>query len=116
MGADDAVDWGIDRCIAEGVLADYLSRRRADVKDILLMEFDMEDTARRIVGRRREELLREGEKIGEERGLRIGEERQREVFLARAAEAVSSGALTAEEAASLFGFDVDGITEAINHR
>ena len=117
MGADDAIDWGIDRCIAEGVLADYLSRRRADVKDMILTEFDMEDTARRIVGRRREELLREGEKIGEERGLklgeergqRIGEERQREAFLARASEAVSSGALTVEEAASLFGFGVDEI-------
>ena len=116
MGADDAVDWGIERCIAEGVLADYLLRRRADVKDILLMEFDMEDTAARIVGRRREELLREGEKIGEERGLKIGEERQRETFLARAAEAVSNGALTVEEAASIFGFDVDEIAGALDCR
>ena len=94
------------------------------MKDILLMEFDMEDTAARIVGRRREELLREGEKIGEERGLklgeerglRLGEERQREAFLARASEAVSSGALTVEEAASLFGFDVDEIAGALDCR
>lgn len=114
MGADDAIDWAIGRCIAEGVLAEYLSRRRrAEVKDILLTEFDMEDTARRIVERHRDELIREGEerglKIGEERGLKIGEERQREAFLARAAEAVSSGALSAEDAAGIFGFGVDEI-------
>jgi hypothetical protein len=100
MGADDAVDWGIGRCIAEGVLADYLSRRRADVKDMILTEFDMEDTARRIAARHKDEYIREGE------------ERQREAFLARAAEAVSSGALTAEEAARLFGFGVDEIAGA----
>ena len=129
MGADDAIDWAIGRCIAEGVLAEYLSRRRAEVKDILLTEFDMEDTARRIVERHRDELIREGEerglkigeerglkigeerglKIGEERGLKIGEERQREAFLARAAEAVSSGTLSAEDAAGIFGFGVDEV-------
>ena len=137
MGADDAVDWAIRRCIDDGVLADYLSRRRAEVKDMLLTEFDMEDTARRIAARHREEYIREGEerglkigeerglkigeerglkigeerglKIGEEQGIKLGEERQREAFLARAAEAVSSGALTAEEASRLFGFDADEI-------
>ena len=67
------------------------------MNDFLLTEFDMEDTARRIAARHREEYIREGE------------ERQREAFLARAAEAVSSGALTAEEASRLFGFDVDEI-------
>ena len=117
MSADYAIDWAIDRCIKDGVLADYLLRRRAEVRDILLTEFDMEDTARRIAQTHADELRQEGERIGEERGLKIGEERgeerQRKAFLAKVADAVSSGALTIESASDLFGFTRDEIEGAL---
>ena len=109
MSADYAIDWAIDRCIKDGVLADYLLRRRAEVRDILLTEFDMEDTARRIAQTHADELRQEGERIGEERG----EERQRKAFLAKVADAVSSGALTIESASDLFSFTRDEIEGAL---
>ena len=105
MSADYAIDWAIDRCIKDGVLADYLLRRRAEVRDILLTEFDMEDTARRIAQTHADELRQEGE--------RIGEERQQKAFLAKVADAVSSGALTIESASDLFGFSRDEIEGAL---
>lgn len=59
----EAMDKAIDKCIKEGLLKEYLLKKKAEVKLMLLTEFDEELFAETM----REEGFEEGEKIGEER-------------------------------------------------
>ena len=59
----EAMDKAIDKCVKEGLLKEYLLKRKAEVKLMLLTEFDEELFAETM----REEGFEEGEKIGEER-------------------------------------------------
>lgn len=59
----EAVNKGIDRCIKEDLLREYLLKKKAEVKRMLLTEFDEELYARTV----KEEGIEEGIEKGENR-------------------------------------------------
>ena len=65
MKIEDAVERAITECIAEGILADFLTKYRAEVKKMSIYEYDEE--RQRIWDR--EEGKEEGEKLGLTKGL-----------------------------------------------
>ena len=74
----EAVDKAIDECISEGVLADYLRKHRAEVRELLFtMEYEerAQEIHKRAIEREAwEKGMREGMRDGREQGLRDGRE------------------------------------------
>ncbi len=67
-----AIDRGIDRCIREGVLKEYLLKKKSEVKLMLLTEFDEELFARTMKEEGREEGRAEGREEGRVEGRSEG--------------------------------------------
>ena len=69
MNIEDAVERAITECIAEGILADFLTRYRNEAKKMSIYEYDEE--RQRIWDREEGKELgkKEGEKIGFAKGL-----------------------------------------------
>ena len=67
----EAMDKAIDKCVKEGLLKEYLLKKKAEVKLMLLTEFD-EELFEEII---RAESFEEGFSKGEENGEKKGEER-----------------------------------------
>ena len=44
---DQAVDEAVKKCIENGILAEFLTKHRAEVKDVCMTEFDEKGTAER---------------------------------------------------------------------
>lgn len=67
----DAIDAAVQTCIEEDVLTEYLSERRAEVRDMYLTEYNEMD---RLLSEERDRRLaeEEGRKEGRERGLKEG--------------------------------------------
>ena len=82
MLLSEAVGKAVDRCIDEGVLAGYLSERRAEAKEMLFTIEDEERAMRvhwqAVEKEAREHGLSEGLKEGREKGLAEGREEGRE--------------------------------------
>ena len=64
MDTETAIDVAIDACIREGILADLLRKHRAEVKDMLLTEYNEEEIYRLMKRDAREEGLEEGRAEG----------------------------------------------------
>ena len=75
MDMKAAVNAAVDSCIRDGILADFLSRHKAEVMDVVLTEYDeakhikMIEKEAEAIGQAR------GEAIGQARGEAIGEAR-----------------------------------------
>ena len=75
---EKAMDRAVDECLEEGVLAEFLSAHRAEVRNMILTEYDEAKTMEMFKKEFREDGIaiglekgrREGEKSGEERGRR----------------------------------------------
>ena len=73
-----AIDSSINVCIEEGILSDFLVKNRAEVKGMLLTEFDEKKFARTM----KKEGYEEGVKDGIREGIKEGiEEGQRQIIL-----------------------------------
>ena len=70
MPIELAVEHAITECIKEGILAEFLSRQRAEAKSVSIYEYDEEKHLRM----EREENYEKGYKLGEEAGYKLGEE------------------------------------------
>lgn len=68
---DDAVDW----CIRNGILADILAENRAEVRDMILTEYDEQRHVANERAEAKEEGRREGIKEGIEKGIKEGIEK-----------------------------------------
>ncbi len=77
QGADlsEAVSRGIDRCIRENLLKEYLLKNKSEVKLMLLTEFDEDLFIRTMKEEGREEGLEEGLREGLKKGRNEGEDR-----------------------------------------
>lgn len=79
MELTDAITKAIDECVEEDVLREFLLRRKKEVMNSILTQYDEEKVMQMISEESYEDGLRDGEergmKIGEERGMKIGEER-----------------------------------------
>ncbi len=63
----EAMDRAIDRCVKEDLLKEYLLKKKAEVKLMLLTEFDEELFAKTMKEEGREEGRKEGREEGENR-------------------------------------------------
>lgn len=68
---ETAVDQAVKECISNKILEDFLTSHRAEVKDMILTEYDHEKTMQMI----RDEAIREGLEEGREKGLIEGREK-----------------------------------------
>ena len=60
MDLHDAIDTAVDQCIEEGVLAEFLSSHRAEVKGMVLTEYDEKKTMEQF----KKEWYEDGRKMG----------------------------------------------------
>ena len=97
MPLAEAIDSAMRQCIKEGVLADYLSSKRAEVMSMLITEFDQAEYEQ-IVEREKREIAEEARAEGRAEGQRV--------VLTKL---VKSGELSPERAAELLGVDVSDI-------
>ncbi|MBD5549581.1 MAG: transposase [Lachnospiraceae bacterium] len=69
---EEAVDKAIDECIEQGILKEFLSKSRAEVRRMSIFEYDEEATRRAISENAYERGVEDGEKKGIERGIEQG--------------------------------------------
>ena len=79
---EKAVDRAVTECIRENILADFLTRQRAEVKAMSIFEYD-EAKERKLL---QESYLEEGIEIGMERGIKQGIAQGMEQGIARGIE------------------------------
>ena len=119
-----AVDYAIDRCIAEGRLADYFRERRMEVEEMFIlgddqekaMQYAMENFKRQGLDAGRKEGLELGRDEGRKEGLKLGRDEGRkeglkegfkegseEATLSIVRDLVRDHILTVEEASERYG-------------
>ena len=72
----DAVDEAVEDCIQRGILAEFLSKNRAEVVKVSIYEYDEEKVKRMF----REECMKIGMEEGVKRGIEQGIEQARKIF------------------------------------
>ena len=72
MDLHDAIDTAVDQCIEEGVLAEFLSIHRAEVKGMVLTEYDEKKTMEQFQKEWYEDGLADGWKEGLADGRKEG--------------------------------------------
>ena len=70
---DKAVEQAVSECIKEGILADFLTRNRAEVINMSIFEYDKELEEKKLRKAEFEAGFTEGEKQGHETGFAEGE-------------------------------------------
>lgn len=89
-----AVDKAVETCIRENVLADFLKKHRAEVKEMILTEYNEELHIRSEKALSYQEGLedgrRQGQKVGEELGRKLGEKLGQESGEKRGAERINA--------------------------
>ena len=75
---DKAVEQAVSECIREGILADFLSRNRAEVINMSIFEYDKELEEKKLRKAEFEAGFTEGEKQGHETGFAEGKKQGHE--------------------------------------
>ena len=73
MPIEEAVDRGIDECIREDILREFLERNRAEARSMSIYEYDQEEHIRLEREDARAEGKKEGIEQGIEQGIALGE-------------------------------------------
>ena len=69
-----AIDRAVEHCIEAGILKDFLILHRAEVKDVILTEYDEKRHERTLIDQGIEIGKEQGIEIGKEQGIEIGKE------------------------------------------
>ena len=72
MKLEEAVRRAIKECIAEGILADFLRKNRAEVEMVSILEYDKEYEEQKLRKAENEAGLQQGERLGIEKGEQEG--------------------------------------------
>lgn len=75
LNLNDAVECAIKECIAEGILAEFLQKNRAEVKMLSILEYDKEWEEEKLRKAEFEAGREEGLKIGKNKGMELAETR-----------------------------------------
>ena len=102
-----AVDAAVSQCVAEGVLVDYLNSRRAEVRDMFMLEFDEAEEKRR-----QENEMRIAKERATAEGLAEGRAEERSRTLEAVLGLIQSQILTPDEACERFGFTQEELEKA----
>ncbi|MDO4296772.1 MAG: hypothetical protein Q4D90_11525 [bacterium] len=93
---EEAINQSIDSCIEEGILEEYLRKHKAEVKGMVLTEFDQKLYEETLYAEGREDGRREGIQKGKEEGRFISME-----------QLISNAHLSQEEAMKLLNFSLE---------
>ena len=92
MPLETAIDRAVTECIEQGILAEYLLARKAEVQDMLLTEYDAEKV--------HQEFWEDGRETGRQEGIQEGKAEGR---IQELLSLVKDGLLTASQAADRLG-------------
>ena len=69
MPLDQAVEYAVDECIKENILADFLRKNRAEVISMSIFEYDKEEEEKKLRKAEYEAGIQTGEKSGIQKGI-----------------------------------------------
>ena len=108
---DKAVEQAVSECIREGILADFLSRNRAEVINMSIFEYDKELEEKKLRKAEFEAGFTEGEKQGHETGFAEGALLN---SIETARRMLRSGKFSLEEIADFSGLPLEEIKKLVN--
>ena len=100
---DEAVDRAVEECIADDILADFLRKRRGEVKDVILTEYNAERHIKNEKKLSYEEGMDAGMELGEKKGVILGIE----AFILDKAEDGVCEKVIMEKLQKRFGLDME---------
>ena len=108
MSLNQAVECAVDECIKEGILAEFLSKNRAEVISMSIFEYDKELEEKKLRKAEYEAGFSDGEKSGHETGFSEGRESgfsegQNHAAIETARRMLQSNKFTIEEIAKFSG-------------
>ena len=108
MPLDQAVEYAVDECIKENILADFLRKNRAEVISMSIFEYDKELEEKKLRKAEYEAGFSDGEKSGHETGFSEGRESgfsegQNHAAIETARRMLQSNKFTIEEIAKFSG-------------
>ena len=108
MSLNQAVECAVDECIKEGILAEFLSKNRAEVISMSIFEYDKELEEKKLRKAEYEAGFSDGEKFGHETGFSEGRESgfsegQNHAAIETARRMLQSNKFTIEEIAKFSG-------------
>ena len=118
MSLNQAVECAVDECIKEGILAEFLSKNRAEVISMSIFEYDKELEEKKLRKAEYEAGFSDGEKSGHETGFSEGRESgfsegQNHAAIETARRMLQSNKFTIEEIAKFSGLSQQEV-EAIS--
>ena len=96
MPLDQAVEYAVDECIKENILADFLRKNRAEVISMSIFEYDKEEEEKKLRKAEYEAGVEAGEKSGIQKGI-----------LNTARHLLELNKLSLEEISSVSGLSID---------
>ena len=107
-----AIDKAVNECIQEGVLSDILSLHKAEVKGMLLTEFNEKEYIELVKKEEFESGKSEGIEIGKSEGIEIGKSEGIEIGeLTLMKKLISEGKISREEGAKILGVDIEKLMD-----
>ena len=115
-----AIDKAVNECIQEGVLSDILSLHKAEVKGMLLTEFNEKEYIELVKKEEFESGKSEGIEIGKSEGIEIGKSEGIEIGKSEGIEIgeltlmkklISEGKISREEGAKILGVDIEKLMD-----
>ena len=103
-----AIDKAVEKCIEAGVLRSILVSHKAEVKNMLLTEFNEEEYIELVKKEEFENGKNEGIELGKSEGIEIGKSEGKMQF---ALQLIEQGKLTREEAAAFLGISIEELPQ-----
>ena len=107
MPLDQAVEYAVDECIKENILADFLRKNRAEVISMSIFEYDKEEEEKKLRKAEYEAGVEAGVSLGVEKGVKKG-------IIETTRHLLKLNKLSLEEIASVSGLSVEEIKKLQN--
>ena len=107
MPLDQAVEYAVDECIKENILADFLRKNRAEVISMSIFEYDKEEEERKMRKAEFEAGVEAGVSLGVEKGVKKG-------VIETTRHLLKLNKLSLEEIASVSGLSLEEIKKLQN--
>ena len=107
MSLNQAVEYAVDECIKENILADFLRKNRAEVISMSIFEYDKEEEEKKLRKAEYEAGVEAGVSLGVEKGVKKG-------VIETTRHLLKLNKLSLEEIASVSGLSVEEIKKLQN--
>lgn len=115
MAIEKAVDRAVNECIEEGILQEILISHRAEVKDMILTEYDEEKTMRLFQKEYEEEAAEKIAKVKEEAAKEVAQAKEEMVHAKEKMEKAQEEALQTREENSRLQIEIEALKKQLEH-